>query len=99
MRVLKKSLEYAQQFDIELSIVGFNISGYGKNKMIYLCMKWDRDSQQVEWVNVNKIYVIYMYVYLVQQCIFCAMIRGLYFDMGNLFVQKSIVKLFFFFSN
>lgn len=37
-----------------------------------------------------------MYVYLVQQCIFCAMIRGLYFDMGNLFVHKSIVKLFFF---
>lgn len=24
------------------------------------------------------------------------MIRGLYFDMGNLFVHKSIVKLFFF---
>lgn len=55
VRVLKKSLEYAQQFNIELSIVGFKISGYGKNKMIYLCMKWDRDSQQVEWVNVNKI--------------------------------------------
>lgn len=24
------------------------------------------------------------------------MIRGLYFDMGNLFLHKSIVKLFFF---
>lgn len=36
MRVLKKSLEYAQQFDIELSILGLKISGYGKNKMIYL---------------------------------------------------------------
>lgn len=55
MRVLKKSLKYAQQFDIELSIVGFKISGYGKNKIIYLCMKWDRDSQQVERVDVNII--------------------------------------------
>lgn len=36
MRVLKNSLEYAQQFDIELSILGMKISGYGKNKMIYL---------------------------------------------------------------
>lgn len=36
VRVLKKSLEYAQQFNIELSIEGLKISGYGKNKMIYL---------------------------------------------------------------
>lgn len=25
-----------------------------KNKMIDLLKKWDRVSQQVEWVNVNK---------------------------------------------
>lgn len=36
MRVLKKSLEYAQQFDIEISIIEFKIPGNGKNKMIYL---------------------------------------------------------------
>lgn len=36
VRVLKKSLEYAQQFDIEISIIEFKIPGNGKNKMIYL---------------------------------------------------------------